>query len=181
VKTLRQLSSLVGVVAMVALGVLLVSEATNAISGQWRSTLARRVETIADPQLPPWQLALIGAGLAVLSLILVVAEFTRPPKGTRILHSVHDTSFGSTEISGKAAMNAAKHELKDIAGVVAIDASMTQDTMTIIARLDDDSDLEAVEAAVRDRLDHEFWIRLGLADMAVNVLMAHQLNPPRVR
>lgn len=177
----RRLTMLVGAVALVAVGLALAAESTEIAGGRWRRTLADVVEATLDPGWVAWQSALAGAGLALVAITLVAAEFSRPSKGTRIMHNVHETSSGSTRITGKAAMSAARRQVDGIEGVVDVTATTTKSTMTVAVQVDDRADLAAVEDQVRHRLDHEFWINLGLADFAVNVLITHHPNPPRVR
>lgn len=177
----RHLTSLTGSVAFLLLGTLLVAESTELISGRWRHELASTVERVASPSLAAWQSALIGAGLALVAVVLIAAEFMRPPKGTHIMHPVHDSGSGRTRISGRAAIHAASAALDDIDGIVDIDATITKTTMTLTVRVDDRCVITDIEAQVRERLDHEFWINLGLADFGVNVMITHHPKPPRVR
>lgn len=178
---IRRLTMLIGAGLSVAVGLALGAETTDLIGGQWRDTAADSFAAAFDPGWTAWQAALAGAGLALFAVVLVAAEFTRPSKGTRMVHNVHNTANGSTNITGKAAMHAARREIDDIEGIVDVTNTIAKTAMTVTVRVDDRSDLATVEAQVRERLDHEFWINLGLADFDVNVLITHHPKPPRVR
>ena len=180
-RTIRRLVAVVAGSALAAVGVALVIETVGLSSGRWRDDVASAIETITQPSWPAWQSALLGSAAAVIAFVLVIAEFTRPPKGTRIMHHVHSTDNGATQISGRAAIHAARRKIEDVDGVVDADATITKSEMTLTVRLDDRADFETVESEIRTRLGHEFWIDLGLADLSLNLLLTHHPRPPRVR
>jgi hypothetical protein len=178
---IRRVVAIAAAMGLAALGMALILETIGVSSGEWRDNVASAIETVMQPSWPPWQSALLGTAAAAIALLLVAAEFTRPPKGTRIMHPVHRTDNGVTLISGRAAIHAARRRIDDIEGVVDVDATIAKSEMTLTVRLDDRADLEAVETEIRQRLGHEFWIDLGLADLALNLLLTHHPRPPRVR
>ena len=180
-RPIRRATPVIGAAALLSAGLAIGAESTEVIDGQWRHTVSDTVNAVLDPGWSAWQSALAGAGLAIVAMFLVAAELTRPAKGTRIMYPVHNTSSGNTQITGKAAIHAARRHLEGIEGIVDTDAAITRTTMTLTVRVDDRADLDAVERQVRDRLDHEFWINLGLADFAINLLITHHPEPPRVR
>ncbi len=180
-KLLRRAGQLVVAGSLGVLGVALVLEATDLAGPQWRYELADGVAQVAFPSWPPWVLAIAGLGLALASLAFAVAQLAPPKKGLRTMHEVYRGSDGDTRIRGRAAIAAARHEIAAIESVVAVEASVDGKKMTVEAQVDDRADVAAVEAAIRDRLGHEFWINLGLADFGLNVLITHHPHPPRVR
>jgi len=180
-RIIRRTVTMVAGAAALALGVALVLETVGATSGRWRTEAATTIETVLRPTWPAWQSALLGLAAATTAIVLVAAEFMRPPKGTRIMHPVHSTDSGATQISGRAAIHAARHKIDDVDGVVDADATITKSEMTLTVRLDDRADYESVESQIRERLGHEFWIDLGLADLSLNLLLTHHPRPPRVR
>ncbi len=180
-RSLRTTLTLVMVVLLIATGAALIAEAVGAIDDAWRIEAANSFENALDPGQPAWQATLLGLGVTAALLMFIVAEFSRPPRGTRIMHNVHSFQDGETRISGKAAMRAAAREVEAIEGVTAVDASLTKKTITITVRVDDRADLDAVESQARQRLGHEFWINLGLADLTTNIVISHDPKPPRVR
>jgi hypothetical protein len=180
-RIIRRTTAVLAAFAIAAIGIALAGETIGRWSGRWRDDLAQALHDIAAPTWPAWQSALLGSALAIAAIVLIAAEFTRPPKGTRIMHPVHNTHNGATHISGRAAIRAACKQVESLDGVVDVDATITKSEMTLTARLDDRADIEAVEASIRERLGHEFWINLGLADLSLNLLLTHHPKPPRVR
>jgi hypothetical protein len=168
-------------VSLVAVGAALIAEAVGAIGGRWRDDIAEVVTEIGTPSWEPWISTILGAGLAVVGVGLVAAQFAPPKRGLRKVHEVYSGDDGETRIRGRAAIAAARHEIAAIDHVRAVDARIAAKTMTVEVQIDDEADLADVEAKVRDQLDHEFWINLGLADFAVNLLLTHHPRPPRVR
>ncbi|MDZ7733913.1 MAG: hypothetical protein U5R31_13365 [Acidimicrobiia bacterium] len=177
----RRVTQITFAVAVGALGAALVLEATEVVGPEWRDDLAAGLARVAFPGWAPWISTLAGLGAAILGVALIVAQLAPPKKGLRTMHEVYRGSDGDTRIRGRAAIAAARHEVAAIEGVVAVDATVANNTMTVDAQVDDRADVAMVEAAIRDRLDHEFWINLGLADFAVNLLITHHPRPPRVR
>ncbi len=178
---LRRVSQLTGIAAVATIGVFLVLESTELIGGRWRQDLSDVIESAAFPSWGLWLSGVVGAALAVLGIATVAAQLAPPKKGLNTVHEVHRAHDGETSIRGRAAVAAARHELSTIEGVVAVDARISRKTMDVEIQIDDRANLTEVENAARDRLDHEFWINLGLADFAVNLLVTHHPKPPRVR
>jgi len=181
VTALRRTSQFVGWAAVTAVGVLLVLETTEVIGSQWRDELGDAISDVMFPTWPAWASALVGVGLAIMGVLVVAAQLAPPKKGLTKMHEVHSFGDGDTRIAGRAAIRAARHELESIDGVVATDARIAGKRMYVELKIDDRADLDAIETEARDRLGHEFWIDLGLADFAVNLLVTHHGKPPRVR
>jgi len=180
-KHLRTAITAACVLALAAAATALIAEAIGAIDDTWRHRSADAVTNTFEPSQPGWQATLLAIGFTAALLVVVASEFSRPPKGARIMHNVHSAQDGNTRITGKAAMRAATRELEHIDGVTNATATITKKTLTLTIRVDDRVSLEAVEEEARQRLDHEFWINLGLADFATNLLITHDPKPPRVR
>ena len=178
---LRRGSQLLGIAIIAALGVALVLEGTEVTGGSWRRELGILVEDAAVPSWGLWVSALIGAGLAVIGVAVIAANLAPPKKGLNTVHEVHSAQDGNTSIRGRAAVGAVRHELGGIDGVVDVDARVGRKTMHVELQIDDRSNLADVESDARARLGHEFWINLGLADFAVDLLVTHHPKPPRVR
>ncbi len=177
----RRLCAVVAALSLTAIGVGLIGETTGVFSGRWRHELADGLVRVVRPTWPAWQSAVLGVVVALAALILIAAEFTRPPRGTRIMHPVHSDHNGATRISGRAAMHAAQRQVADIDGVVDSTATISKSELTLTVRLDDRADVDTIETEARRRLGHAFWIDLGLADFALNLLFTHHPRPPRVR
>ncbi len=178
---LRRASQLVGIAAIATVGVFLILEATEIISGEWRRDLGDLLDSAVFPTWGLWLSALVGAALAVVGVGTIAAQLAPPKKGLNTVHEVNSAHDGDTSIRGRAAIGAVRHELSGIAGIVDVDARVSRKTMHVTIQIDDRANLADVENDARARLGHEFWINLGLADFAVNLLVAHHPKPPRVR
>lgn len=178
---LRSLSQAVGIAVLAGLGVLLFLEASEVVTGRWRRDLASAIEESTFPGWGLWISGLVGAALALVGIAMIAAQLAPPKKGLNAVHEIYSGNDGETRIRGRAAIGAVRHELETIEGVVAVAARAVKKTMHVDLEVDDRSNLTDIENEARGRLDHEFWINLGLADFAVNLLVTHHPNPPRVR
>lgn len=97
------------------------------------------------------------------------------------MHEVYEGPDGVTTVSGRAAIRAVSHELEEITGVAGVEARINGTQMHVDILVDDRADVAAIEAEARRRLDHGFWIGLGLADFALSLSVTHHPSPPRVR
>ena len=178
---LRRTTSLAGVAAAGAVGLLLALEITGVMGSEWRNRLADFVGTAAFPNWSLWISGLVGAGLALVGLTLAAALLAPPRKGLTRLFEVYRASDGETRIRGRAAIRAARHEVETIEGVLGVDGRIRSKRLHLTLRIDDRVNLADVENEARERLNHGFWIDLGLADFGVNLLVTHHPNPPRTR
>lgn len=178
---LRRASHLIGTGAFAVVATLLILEVTDVTGGAWRDRLADGIGRAAFPTWPLWASGLIGAGLALVGIVLVAAQLAPPKKGLNSMHEVYRGRNGDTRIRGRAAIRAARHELQQIDGVVEVAGRVEKKVLHVDLQIDDRANVTAVENEARRRLGHEFWINLGLADFAVNLLVTHHAKPPRVR
>lgn len=178
---LRRTSHAVGVVALGFVAVFLVLEVTDVVGNRWRRELADAFEEAAFPSWSLWVSGLVGAGLALVGVMLVAAQIAPPQKGLSSMHEVYKGSDGETRLRGRAAIRAARHELESIDGVVEVDGRLDGKRLRVDLEVDDRADLVEIENEARERLGHEFWINLGLADFAVDLFVTHHPKPPRVR
>ena len=180
--TLRRLTQLVTIVAITAIGLLMILEITDAIGPRWRVRLADTLRSLANPDLTDWALALLGVALGLLAIVLIAAQLAPEPKGRSRMFEVSRFDDGSTRIAGRAALRAVEHELATIEGVTRVTAVMpTPKRVHATVRADDRCNLETVVAQARDRLGTPFWINLGLADIAIEITAEFDPRPPRVR
>lgn len=178
---LRRSATLVGIAAIGAVGLLLVLEITGTIDSEWRRRLADAIDAAAFPYWSLWISGLVGAGLALVGLTLVAALLAPQRRGLTRTFEVYRGGDGETRIRGRAAIRAARHEAETIEGVLGVDGRIRSKRLHLTLRIDDRISLADVENEARRRLDHEFWIDLGLADFGVNLLITHHPNPPRTR
>lgn len=178
---LRRVTHLLGMFVLAAISAMLILEVTDVTNGRWRREVADGISSTAFPTWPLWVSGLVGAGLAIVGILLVASQVAPPKKGLNNMYEVYRSSSGDTRIRGRAAIRAASHELEQIEGVVDVTGRVAGKTVHLELRVDDRSNLATIENEARARLDHEFWINLGLADFAVNLLVTHHPKPPRVR
>lgn len=179
---LRRTPQLAFIGAALAVAGLLIAELVDAIGRQWRVELADGFRSTAFPDVADWALALMGAGLGVVSIVLIAAQLAPEPKGRSRMLEVSQFDDGTTRLAGRAALRAVEHELKTIEGVTGATAVMPG-TKRIHAtiRADDRCNLDDVTSEARRRLDTPFWINLGLPDIAIHITAEFDPRPPRVR
>ncbi len=178
---LRRATQLVGIAVIATVGVFLILEATEIISGEWRRDLGDLLDTALFPTWGLWLSGVVGAALAVVGVAMIAAQLAPPKKGLNTVHEVNSAHDGDTSIRGRAAIGAVRHELSGIDGIVDVDARIGRKTTHVTIEIDDRANLTDIENQARARLGHEFWINLGLADFGVNFLVVHHPKPPRVR
>ncbi len=178
---LRRATLAVGVVALGFVAAFLILEVTDVVGNRWRRELADGFEEAAFPSWSLWVSGLVGAGLAIVGVMLVAAQIAPAKKGLSSMHEVYKGPDGDTRLRGRAAIRAARHEVASIDGVVEVDTRLDGKRMRIELQVDDRADLLKIEEEARTRLGHEFWINLGLADFTVDLYVTHHPKPPRVR
>ena len=177
----RRITQAVVALSVLGLGVVLVLEATGVLDATWRQSLADGIARIAAESPVRWAYTLGGVAVAGMALLLATAQLLPARRGTTIMLPVSEGDEGDTRLRGKALIAAAQHRVSDLEGVVDVQAWLSPRDLTVEVRVDDRSDVELVMAEVRHRLDHGFWIDLGVADLAVNLKVVHHPRPPRVR
>ena len=179
---IRRTTQLATIAAVTALGVFLVLEITDVDGNAWRTNLADALGKVFAPEHARWQLALVGAAVALASITLIAAQLAPDRRGISRMLEVGKDHDGATHLTGRAAMRSVEHELAGIVGVTKTTAVMpTAKKMHATIRVDDRCDLAAVENEARERLDTPFWINLGLADVAIDFTVEFDPRPPRVR
>ena len=176
-----RLAQLVGIAALITAGTLLIVEAVEPARDGAREDLASFLDGVAEPDAEPWLLALVGCALAVLAVAAFAGQLVTKPTGSTLMLNVDRDQLGSTDLSGRALISAIERRVRDIEGVVDSQCAIRKKAVDIELRVDDRANLDQVDATVRQRLDHAFWIDLGLADMAVDITIVHHPRPPRVR
>lgn len=178
---LRRLTQAVVSLSIMALGVLLILEATGVLTDAWRLSVADGLGELATETPIRWAYTLAGVAVAGVALLLATAQLMPARKGMSLVLPVSDGDNGDTRLRGKALIAAVDHRVHDIVGVVDSTTWLSPRAVTVQVRVDDRCDLEQLMAQLRDRLDHGFWIDLGVADLPVNLEVVHHPKPPRVR
>lgn len=179
---LRRIPQFAVIAAALAVAVLLIIELVDSITSQWRVEIAKGLDSAASPGLADWALALLGAGLGVVSIVLIAAQLAPEPKGRSRMLEVSQFDDGSTRLAGRAALRAVEHELTAIDGITGASAVMpSPKKIHATMRADDRCNLDDVIREARERLDTPFWINLGLPDIAIDITAEFDPRPPRVR
>jgi len=178
---LRRITQAVVALAVMGLGAVLILEATGVVDDAWRQTVAEGLTDLATESPIRWAYTLGGVAVAGAALLLATAQLLPARKGMSIVLPVSDGDNGDTRLRGKALLAAISHRLEHIEGVVDTQAWLTARDVTVQVRVDDRSDLTEILETVRARLDHSFWIDLGVSDLPVNLDVVHHPHPPRVR
>lgn len=179
---LRRTSQLALIAGVLALGVFLALEASDVDGNTWRTNLAEATRALFSPGHARWQLALTGAALAVVGIMMIAAQLAPARKGTSRMLEVGDNDDGATHLTGRAALRSVEHELRQIEGVTAATAVMpTPKKVHATIRVDDRCDVADIETRAHERLGTEFWINLGLPDLSIAFTVEFDPRPPRVR
>ena len=179
---IRRTTQLALIACVTTLGVFLALEASDVDGNTWRTNLADTLRTLLAPEHAKWQLALVGAGVAIVGIILIAAQLAPTRKGNSRMLEVDSHDDGTTHLTGRATLRAVEHELQQIEGVTGVTAVMpTAKKIHATARVDDRCDIADIEAQARDRLDTGFWINLGVPDLAISITVEFDPRPPRVR
>ena len=128
---------------------LLVLEITGAIGSEWRHRLGDAIDTAAFPTWSLWISGLVGAGVALVGLVLVVAQLAPARKGLTRTFEVYRAADGETRIRGRAAIHAARHEAETIEGVLGVDGRIRSKRLHLTLRIDDRINLADVENEAR--------------------------------
>ncbi|BAN03588.1 Asp23/Gls24 family envelope stress response protein [Ilumatobacter coccineus] len=179
---IRRATQLAFIAAVTALGVFLALEATEVDGDTWRANLADTTRNLFAPDRAAWQIALIGAALAIGGIILIAAQLAPARKGTSRMLEVGSNEDGATHLTGRATLRSVEHELRQIEGVTGSAAVMpTAKKIHATIRVDDRCDLADIETQAHERLDTGFWINLGVPDIAIAITVEFDPRPPRVR
>ena len=179
---IRRTTQLALIAAVLAVGVFLALEASDVDGNTWRANVADTLRTLLAPDRARWQLALAGAAVAIVGIVLIAAQLAPTRKGNSRMLEVGSHDDGATRLTGRATLRAVEYELRQIEGVTGATAVMpSAKKIHATARVDDRCDIADIEAQARDRLDTGFWINLGVPDVAIAITVEFDPRPPRVR
>ncbi len=157
---------------MLAVGVLLILEATGLIDGAWRESLARAARWVAQPSLAAWAVALIGLLIGLLALAVLVAQFV-PARMTRRATVVETSSAGSTAVRAVVVRRAVGQRLREIDGIVEAVPVADGRRLSMRARLAPNTDAVRVAHQAREALNEAFWSSLGLTPRPVDLILVY--------
>jgi len=179
-RIIQRTSAFLGWLALTTVGVLMVLEATGIVDDQWRASLSRALSSIADPAIDQWEAALAGAGLAAIAAVILFAQFTPYRRTTKYHTVVDEVDDGQTLLHSGAVQSAINAVFRSVDGIA--DASVVVGKRRADARISALDGTNVVEAAAAaDRiLDAEFWPRLGIEPLRVDLRIGFQRSSERV-
>ena len=167
-RAVQRISALLGWVAILATGLLLVAEGTGITGGRWRQTIGDIAEWIDRPDQASWTAALLGVLIGLVALAALVAQFV-PAKLTGRSSVVDRSTAGSTRVAAGAVRRAVTQSLQELPGVAT--ASPVAHRRRLIMQVDIGQEDNAgnVARAARAQLEEEFWGSLGTEPIPVDI------------
>lgn len=178
-RVLQRTSAIVSWFSVLAVGVLLVLEATDLINNSWRRSLADAADWLVSPTLARWAAALLGAGLAILAIILVAAQLV-PYRLSARPTIVDKSPKGTTSVGAAAQRRGVIEQLLTVPGVQDAIPLSHRRRIKIQATLADDADVADVRQKAREVLNDEFWSGLGVAPAPVDLILIMGNSPTRL-
>jgi hypothetical protein len=171
-RPVQRISALLGWLAILATGLLLIAEATGIGAGRWRQTVGDVAAWIDRPDLARWTAALLGVLIGLVALAVLVAQFIPAQLNGR--SSVVDRgTAGSTRVTAAAIRRAVSQRLRDLPGVVAASPIAHRRRLDMRVEIGQGANAEAVTQAARAQLDEEFWGSLGTEAIPVDVHLTY--------
>ena len=177
-RVLQRVSAALSWFALLVVGVLLVLESTDLITSSWRRSLADWADWLAAPTLSRWAAALLGAGLAILAIVLVAAQlvpFRLSARPTIVDQSPKGTTSGGAAAQRRGVID----QLLMVPGVRDAIPVSHRRRIKIQARLADDADVADVRQKAREVLNDEFWSGLGVDPSPVDLILVLGNSPAR--
>lgn len=179
-RLIQRVSAWIGWALLLAIGVLLILEATAVVGAVWREWIGNAAVRTTEPFFAGWLSALLGVVLGVVALVILVAQFV-PIRMTRATTTVEKASAGSTRVAPVVIRRAAVTRLKEIDGVVdAAPLSHKKRRLSLRVRMGRDADASRIEQEARAALDESFWSMLGVAPSRIDLTLTYStvLTPP---
>jgi hypothetical protein len=172
VRVVQRVSGWLGWSMVAAVGVFLILEGTGLIDGGWRNAIAAAIRWVAVPSVADWIAALLGAVLAVVALIVLVAQFA-PARMTRATVLVDRSAAGATRVSPSVVRRAAVQRLKDIDAIVDAAPFAHARRLDLHLRLERGANALNVEKDSRAALGEDFWTMLGVPSQPVDLTLSY--------
>jgi hypothetical protein len=148
-------------------------EASGTVPAQWRQPLVDLVAWLMEPSAPRWQLTLGGAGLAVLAIVVSLAQFL-PPRRTIPALRVDKQETGSTIVTALVIHRRLAHELGQIDGVHTVTPQPHANRLIYRIELIDSANARRTAEAVRTALTPEVWGSLGVEPRRVDCIITYR-------
>ena len=178
-RLLQRASAVISWFSLLAVGVLLVLESTDLITSSWRRSLADWADWLVAPPLARWAAALLGAGLAILTFVLIAAQLV-PFRLSARPTIVDQSPKGTTSVGAAAQRRGVIEQLLKVPGVRdAIPISHGR-RIKIQAGLADDAVVADVRQKAREVLNDEFWSGLGIDPAPVDLTLVLGHSPTKL-
>lgn len=171
-KIVQRASAWIGWALLVVLAVLFTLEATGTIGYAWRVRAHQGIDWLLAPTLRAWAVALIGAAVAVLGVLLVVAQFVPVRRSLRPLR-VDSPGPGSTLISATAVYRSVERALVAIDGVFEATPILHPRRVEFRVGLADGANAATVADRAGEELGDAFWSSLGVEPRPVHLIMTY--------
>lgn len=172
-RLIQRVSAWLGWAMLLGVGVLLILEATAVIDDAWRAWIGHAAERMADPPFLSWLTALLGVVLALVALVILIAQFV-PRRMVRASSTVEGISAGSTRVAPVVIRRAAVARLQEIDGIVdATPLLHKRRRLLLRASMARDADAARVEQEARATLGEDFWSMLGVPPNRVDLLLTY--------
>ncbi len=171
-RAVQRISALLGWLAILATGLLLIAEATGIAGGRWRHTVGDVAEWIDRSNLARWTAALLGVLIGLVALAVLIAQFI-PAQLTGRSSVVDRGTAGSTRVTAAAIRRAVSQRLRDLPGVVAASPIAHRRRLDMRVEIGQGANADAVTRSVRAQLDEEFWGSLGTEEIPVDVHLTY--------
>jgi hypothetical protein len=171
-RALQRTSALLGWLAILATGLLLIAEGTGIAGGRWRQTVGDVAEWTDRSDLARWTAALLGVLIGLVALAVLVAQFI-PVQLTGRSSVVDRGTAGSTLVNAAAIRRAVSQRLRDLPGVVAASPLAHRRRLVMRVEIGQGANADAVTRAARAQLDQEFWGSLGTEAMPVDLHLTY--------
>jgi hypothetical protein len=172
VRLVQRVSAWLGWAVLLAVAVFLILEGTGLIGATWRDSIATAARWVAQPSIAAWLAALLGVLLGIVALIILAAQFARPPM-TRATIPVQRSAAGKTLVSPIVIRRAALQRLKEVDGIVDAAPFSHGRRLDLHVRLERGANAPQVEEQARAALDGNFWTMLGVPPQPIDLTLTY--------
>jgi hypothetical protein len=172
-------TSLLGWLAITALGVLVLLEAMGVIDDSWRIETAEFVSWLADPDLSRWSAVLVGLAAGIIAIVLLIAQLV-PAKETVPSVVIDKTEAGSTLVNSATVYRQISRELEMVDGVHSVKPEAHRKRLRFRLELADHANAGGVLAEARDAISSGVWDSLGIPPRPIDLTMTFRRTPTPV-
>lgn len=175
----QRLSALVGWLSLTAVGTLMIVESAGVIDDRWRRSVSDVIAWLAAPTVDHWVAALLGGLLAILAVVLVLAQVV-PVRRVVEGITIDGTETGSTEVTASTLYRRIGYELSQIDDVHAVKPIPDPKRVKFRMELTDSGNVTETADTARAALGAEFWASLGMEPRPVDLVLTYRRGPTPV-